>query len=1206
MVTDATPPIVMINRRYRLHEKLGQGGMGVVYRATDRLNGETVALKQVRVTQEQLQFNSKGSSSDGTLAMAVEFRTLAGLRHPHIVAVLDYGFDQARLPFYAMQLLTDALPITEYGRAVSEAEKARLLIEMLQALAYLHRRGVIHRDLKPGNVQVTPDGVVKVMDFGLALNQTESHSGGGVQGVVGTMAYMAPELFSETSASVASDLYAVGVMAYELFVGKHPFNITNMAMIVMQAMTVEPILNDIPPAFRPIVKRLLAKQPEQRYASAFDVIDALYQALDQPIPPESIPLRESFLQASEFIGRTDELTILRTALDQCFQKQGSGWLVGGESGVGKSRLLEELRTRALIQGALVLRGQAIAEGGSAFQVWRAPLRNLILWLELSDLEAGILKPLVPDIADLLGRVIPDVPDVQGSAAVQRIGFTITDLFQRYCAEHGAVVLLLEDLHWAEESLAPIKSLAPFLTGLPILIIGTYRDDERPKLPESLPDLQPLKLARLSDEAIRDLSISMLGDAGARAEVVDLLKAETEGNLFFMVEVVRALAEQAGSLNAIGQITLPVHVFTGGIRTMVRHRLERLPEAEYALLKLIAVLGRALDLPLTRAILDQNGASMSEAQMNAWLQVCADAAILEVADGGWRFSHDKLREAVIADLTPDERRTLSQRAAVGIEALYPDDERFAAALVDLWEAVGDIPKTLEAMVRLGKQYTAITEYRAMVSMGERGIALSAGVDSALEKRNLVALHHQLSNAFSNLGDVSKAMLHAETYLELARALDDPILEGLSLRMMGSIYIDKSNYDLAESYLQRAITLFQTPDANAHTGNAYNNLGIVAYYRGNFGEAQRYFQKAVVLVEMAGDVANQAGNLINLGSVALAQGKRAEAKACWQEGLAIMRRLGHRRGIAQSLHGLGNIARDEGDFAQARRDYQEADLIFRQIGFLTGEADMLIELSNIATAEGKFKEAKASLTHASSIYKRMNDTRGFNNMENGWGTIAFLEGDYQTAERHFLEMQRHSREIGEEGILGEATLSLAFLKLKRTPKTVEALADLREGIQDAMRLETIAGAISFLIGFGWLRYWNGEALYAAELVSYASGHPAMTAIIRLYYLQPLQAELQALLTPEDYAAALTRGATLDFDAVVADLLAQTWDNIETAPPPIAPADSTPPPIAEPSGTPATSPESAPLAEIRAQFEDADPDQTVRLDCTHLSAPKPHSEG
>src|SRR5207244_1642758 len=129
---------------------------------------------------------------------------------------------------------------------------------------------------------------------------------------------------------------------------------------VDQVLGVQPDLSsaDLEAPLRSILERLLAKDPSQRYASADEVIAALSQAIDQPAPSETEAIRESFLQAAQLVGRDPELARLSTAIIDMMTGKGSAWLVGGESGVGKSRLLEEVRARALIRGALVLRGQA--------------------------------------------------------------------------------------------------------------------------------------------------------------------------------------------------------------------------------------------------------------------------------------------------------------------------------------------------------------------------------------------------------------------------------------------------------------------------------------------------------------------------------------------------------------------------------------------------------------------------------------------------------------------------------------------------------------------------------------------------------------------------------------------------------------------------------------------------------------------------------
>ncbi|MCB9434911.1 MAG: serine/threonine protein kinase [Ardenticatenaceae bacterium] len=274
----------MINGRYHLHEKLGQGGMGIVHRATDRLTGEAVALKQVFLPVEQLMFSSRPASQTSRevrLALAHEFQTLAGLRHPHIISVLDYGFDTNGQPFFTMSYLEGAKTILEAANGRSAPEKVNLLIQMLEALAYLHRRGILHRDLKPDNVLVVGD-TVRVLDFGLAAAKEQATD------PVGSWLYMAPEVMLGQPATEASDLYGVGVLAYRLLAGKHPFNIY-AEDVIGEILDEEPDWSklEVEEPLTAVVRTLLAKQPAARYPAANQTIAAFYQALGQPIAQES-------------------------------------------------------------------------------------------------------------------------------------------------------------------------------------------------------------------------------------------------------------------------------------------------------------------------------------------------------------------------------------------------------------------------------------------------------------------------------------------------------------------------------------------------------------------------------------------------------------------------------------------------------------------------------------------------------------------------------------------------------------------------------------------------------------------------------------------------------------------------------------------------------------------------------------------------------
>ncbi|NDJ51656.1 MAG: serine/threonine protein kinase, partial [Chloroflexi bacterium] len=211
--------VTTINKRYRLLEPIGEGGMGTVFKAHDRLTGQDVALKQVKLAPQHLAFGAKPGTGDTDrlrASLAREFQILAGLRHPYIVSVLDYGFDAQRVPYFTMTLIDKAQAITDYAADLPEEKQVRLLIHTLEALAYLHRRGVIHRDIKPSNILVATDGSVQVMDFGISRSEWSDSNSTDEGSIVGTFAYMAPELYQGDKPSVASDLYALGVIAYQL------------------------------------------------------------------------------------------------------------------------------------------------------------------------------------------------------------------------------------------------------------------------------------------------------------------------------------------------------------------------------------------------------------------------------------------------------------------------------------------------------------------------------------------------------------------------------------------------------------------------------------------------------------------------------------------------------------------------------------------------------------------------------------------------------------------------------------------------------------------------------------------------------------------------------------------------------------------------------------------------------------------------------
>ncbi len=687
-----------VGRRYRILDLLGEGGMGRVYRAYDRLLGTEVALKQVllsrantdlprsvdpsadaftaepdggraRAIANGLPARTRGRDEHVTLArlkmLADEFRALATLRHPNIVNVLDYGSDGEGRPFYTMELLPGAQPLLLFAHGRPVAEQVGLLIQVLYALAYLHRRGILHRDLTPSNVLVVQGAegaVVKIVDFGLALDAAHPHEGS----LAGTILYMAPELFQGQSASESSDLYAVGVMAHQMLTGTYPFRFEDGAGgLLREVLAGAPDLSLLPAAMRPVIGQALSKAPRDRQANAATLLRELALAAGLPMLSEPVATRDSYLVAARFVGRQTELLQLQSALYAAQQGSGAAWLVSGESGVGKSRLLEELRSQALRAGVMTVRGQAMF-GGPAFHLWSDVLRLLALQVPPDELEAGILGTLLPDLPLLIESVVIAPPQVDSPSARLRLFHVVDALLQRL---PETMLVLLEDLQFADaESMALLAHLASAASRRGLLLVATYRTDDGARTADALPQLCRLRLPRLTRMEMAELCESMLGRDAHNQGLLDLVATETEGNAYFIVEVMRALAASSGSLADIGLGGLPQRFFAGGIEQVLEHRLSRAPAAARPLLNLAAVAGREIELPLM---------SHQLPDVEAQILNLADVGLLEFNQQRYRFSHDKLRERVLVSLPVDERKQLHRSIATSLEQLWPGDEGRAA-------------------------------------------------------------------------------------------------------------------------------------------------------------------------------------------------------------------------------------------------------------------------------------------------------------------------------------------------------------------------------------------------------------------------------------------------------------------------------------------------------------------------------------------------
>nr|QKW93877.1 serine/threonine-protein kinase PknK [Vitiosangium cumulatum] len=708
--TPAAPALPESIGPYRVLDVLGQGGMGVVYRGEHRETGEAVALKTVRV-----------ASSVMLASIRREIHALRRMHHPGVVRIVAEGVWDG-LPWCAMELLSGRTLRGVIDARPSLVATLTLLRRLCAPLAFLHGNGLVHRDLKPENVFIRPDGGPVLVDFGIAAQSGGAREVLQVGGsVVGSEAYMAPEQIRGDFVDARTDLYALGCILYEAVTGQPPFVASRSAGGVLhqhlrrQPLPPSRVVEGLPPELDALVSRLLAKRPQERLGYAEDVaaaLTALGAGAEEPDTPRPAP----YLYRPDFSGRGEVLERLARALEEASRGHGGCVFIGGESGVGKTRLAMELATEATYRRLAVVTGECVPLGvGGGSEVRAAPLhpfRPLLLAVADRCREHGaeeterllgprgkVLAAYEPTLARLPGQEAqPEPPPLPPQQARARVLKSLRDTLLAL-ARAQPLLLVLDDLQWADElSLSFLQELTPeHLRAHGVLVVGTYRLDEASGALRRLvqaPGGMDLELERLEAASIRDMVRGMLALREAPESFLDTLVTHASGNPFFIAEYLRAaIGEGLLSRTTTGEWRLGVPGERAGalvlplprsIAELIERRLAELGEDGRALVQLAAVLGREFDGEL----LSGAAALGDEATLEALEELRLRQVLEEAGEGRLRFVHDKLREVAYGRIPAERRGALHHRAAEAVERRHASElPRHAATLAHHWSQAG---------------------------------------------------------------------------------------------------------------------------------------------------------------------------------------------------------------------------------------------------------------------------------------------------------------------------------------------------------------------------------------------------------------------------------------------------------------------------------------------------------------------------------------
>ncbi len=969
----------ILDKRYQIQTHLGTGGMGEVYRVLDLEQSQACALKILNTMMDQKAAHRRFHR---------EFQVLNRFQHPRLVRTYTWGFAEER-PYFTMEYLPGkTLEKVIADHALLGQFRAShffaLVQQLTEGLAYIHAQGAVHRDLKPSNIMVleTEEGIeTTILDMGLAkLRHLHSASITQTGAAIGTAEYMSPEQGKGLWVDHRSDLYSLGIILYEMLTGTPPFSGQNPISVIMKHIReIPPSMGEIniavPDEIQQIVLKLLAKEPVDRFQSAEEVLRALPSEFVLPDDEQrDVPMK---VMRPQFVGRESEMKTLRAMLRDVQAGEQRVVLISGESGVGKSRLVEELLGDALIHDFLCLKGAGQEEGGQIY---------------------GALISAFQGTVDLVTE-LPDSVESDKFSVMERWLQLLKSLRQKQ-----PIVLCLEDIQWLDElTLEFLQYALRDPEPCPFLLCLTCQGSNLEPLSEEIENFIHsntfakairIQLKNLPKKEVAYLAASMLGERSIPPDALQTLFRETGGLPLFVVEAVRTLVNaDVVRQNVFGDWQwgeFPETLLSDDISEILHRRIATLPAVQRRVLECACVFLSDFSFELLAAIWRGDELELldvlDELIAEGLLTACGED------EDQYRFSQALCRRAIYDRMQNVRRRLLHREIGNALEETE-DAGDLTEELADHFAAAEEKDKTIKYTRLSGKKALETQAYRQARIRFEavRDWAADDAFESPADIIDFLCDYANVLRCCSQHNSALELLDEAKTLLPTGRK----DLKARILNDQGEIHSVLQHGEIAKKYMLEALRLYRELGNLEGEIQALGSLAYLCDVSGRHEEAIAYMRQEMAKYAMLGDIQNKAIVQVRKGMVALVEFRFETAKVHLEATVKTSQQPGLEHYRIGALNLLQRVYFFGGDLNQAEAVCHEATGEWRKRGDAYWEAVNLLYLGELALERGDFAEA---LEYAETSVERFLETPRKDYVYRSYAiaaTVAAKMGDAETA-------------------------------------------------------------------------------------------------------------------------------------------------------------------------------------------------------------------